>query len=79
MTPAISQQGIENRQYVRRLLKQKQPEFSAALELALVLAELKLWQPQPPRQASAGKAHGGNPASLSRRTSGSTSRPCSGG
>jgi hypothetical protein len=59
MTPTISQQGIKNRQYVRRLLKQKQPEFSAALELALVLAELKLWLPQTPRQASAGKAHGG--------------------
>jgi hypothetical protein len=48
MTPAISQRSMENRQYVRRLLKEKQPGFSAALELALVLAELKLWLPQTP-------------------------------
>ena len=58
MTSAISQQGMKNREYVRRLLNQKQPGFSAALELALVLAELALWPPQAPRQAGADKAHG---------------------
>jgi hypothetical protein len=29
-----SQQAWENREYVRRLLKERQPEFAAALELA---------------------------------------------
>ena len=31
---ANSQQARENREYVRRLLKERQPEFAAALELA---------------------------------------------
>jgi hypothetical protein len=31
---ANSQQAWENREYVRRLLKERQPEFAAALELA---------------------------------------------
>jgi hypothetical protein len=31
---AHSQQARENREYVRRLLKERQPEFAAALELA---------------------------------------------
>jgi hypothetical protein len=30
----IPEQARENREYVRRLLKEKQPEFAAALELA---------------------------------------------
>jgi len=37
MAKGISRQSRENRQYVRRLLRQKQPEFSAALELAMNL------------------------------------------
>ena len=37
MAKGISRQSRENRQYVRRLLKEKQPEFSAALELAMNL------------------------------------------
>jgi hypothetical protein len=44
-------------EYVRRLLQQKQPGFSAALELALVLAELELWPPQMPAETSATRAH----------------------
>jgi hypothetical protein len=34
MAKVISQQGMENREYVRRLLKKSKPEFSAAPELA---------------------------------------------
>jgi len=42
MTRVITQQSVENMTYVRRLLREKQPVFSAALELALMLAELEL-------------------------------------
>ena len=43
MVKSISRQSMKNREYVRRLLREKQPEFSAALELAmnLVLREPK--------------------------------------
>ena len=57
MTRVITQQSTENMEYVRRLLQEKQPGFSAALELALVLAELELWPPQMPAETSATKAH----------------------
>jgi hypothetical protein len=30
--------GMKNREYVRKLLREKQPEFSATLELAMNLA-----------------------------------------
>jgi len=36
------QQSTENTEYVRRLLAKKQPGFSAALELAVILAEQEL-------------------------------------
>ena len=41
MVKSISRQSMKNREYVRRLLREKQPEFSSALELAmnLVLTE----------------------------------------
>jgi len=42
MTRVITQQSVENMTYVRRLLREKQPVFSEALELALMLAELEL-------------------------------------
>jgi len=42
MVKVISQQSMENREYVRRLLKQKQPGFSAALELAMDLVGREL-------------------------------------
>jgi WhiB family redox-sensing transcriptional regulator len=45
MTRVITQQSAENMAYVRRLLGEKQPGFSAALELALMLAELELTSP----------------------------------
>lgn len=48
MTRVITQQSMENMEYVRVLLQEKQPGFSAALELALVLAELELWPPRMP-------------------------------
>jgi hypothetical protein len=41
----ISQQSTENMEYVRRLLKQKQPGFAAALELATDLVERNLSSP----------------------------------
>ena len=37
MAKGISRQSMKNREYVRRLLREKQPEFSAALELAMNL------------------------------------------
>jgi len=60
MAKLITQQGTENMEYVRSLLRQKQPGFSAALELALaelVLAELEPWPPQLTRDTSAAPAH----------------------
>jgi len=41
-------QAIENVEYVRRLLKQKQPEFAASLECAASLVET---QPREPTDA----------------------------
>jgi hypothetical protein len=42
MAKVITRQSAENMEYVRKLLKQKQPALSAALELAadLVASEL---------------------------------------
>src|SRR5690349_1705628 len=42
MAKAISQHSTQNRKYVRRLLREKQPGFSAALELAMDLAGREL-------------------------------------
>ena len=53
MTRVITQQSTENMEYVRRLLQEKQPGFSAALELALMLAELELTSSEMPGQLSA--------------------------
>ena len=53
MTRVITQQSAENMAYVRRLLGEKQPGFSTALELALMLAELELTSPEMPGQLSA--------------------------
>jgi hypothetical protein len=57
MATVINQQSAENMAYVRRLLKEKQPGFAAALELALAVTELELWPPQMPAETSATKAH----------------------
>lgn len=53
MTRVMTRRSTENMEYVRRLLHQKQPGFSAALELALVLAELELSSPKMPCDTSA--------------------------
>jgi hypothetical protein len=53
MTRVITQQSAENMAHVRRLLGEKQPGFSDALELALMLAELELTSPEMPGQLSA--------------------------
>jgi hypothetical protein len=37
MAKGASRQSMKNREYVRKLLREKQPEFSAALELAMNL------------------------------------------
>ena len=55
MAKSMSRQGMKNREYVRKLLREKQPEFSAALELAmnLVLCEPRSWEIQRDVSASA--------------------------
>jgi hypothetical protein len=53
MTRVITQQSAENIAYVRRLFREKQPGFSAALELALMISELELTSPEMPGQVSA--------------------------
>ena len=58
MTTPTTRQSTQNMAYVRRLLSRRQPGFSAALELAIELAELDFCPPQLPRRASAGQAHG---------------------
>jgi hypothetical protein len=37
MAKGIGRQDMKNREYVRKLLREKQPEFSTALELAMNL------------------------------------------
>jgi len=37
MAKGASRQSMKNREYVRKLLREKQPEFSSALELAMNL------------------------------------------
>jgi hypothetical protein len=53
METAITRQSTENMEYVRRLLREKQPGFSAALELAVMLAEHELRPPAMPCGACA--------------------------
>jgi hypothetical protein len=43
---ASREQSAENMAYVRRLLRHKEPGFSEALELAVVLAALELTTPE---------------------------------
>jgi|HubBroStandDraft_1064217.scaffolds.fasta_scaffold125217_4 2-methylfumaryl-CoA isomerase len=52
-----SMQSIQNREYVRRLLRQKQPGASAALELAVVLVERELRSAQQARHVDAAAGH----------------------
>ena len=48
----VIQQSTENMEYVRKLLKQKQPGFAAALELAVDLVERDLRSGKMPRDIS---------------------------
>jgi hypothetical protein len=56
MAEVISQQSAQNRKYVRRLLREKQPGFSAALELAMDLAGRELRSRETQRDVSASEA-----------------------
>ena len=53
MARVISQHSTRNRKYVRRLLREKQPGFSAALELAMDLAGRELRSLEMQRDVSA--------------------------
>jgi hypothetical protein len=53
MAKDISQRSMENREYVRRLLEEKQPEFFAALELAADLVGRELRSRETQRDFSA--------------------------
>ena len=53
MAKVISQQSMENREYVGRLLGERQPEFSAALELAADLVGRELRSRETQRDLSA--------------------------
>jgi hypothetical protein len=47
MAESISRPGMKNREYVRKLLRDKQPGFSAALGLAMnlvLLREPRSWE-----------------------------------
>jgi hypothetical protein len=57
MEMVITQQRTENMEYVRTLLRQKQPGFSLALESAVILVERQLRTPDMPRDISAGEPH----------------------
>ena len=52
MAMVVAQQSAENMEYMRKLLKQKQPGFAAALELAADLVEQDLRSPKMPRDIS---------------------------
>jgi hypothetical protein len=53
METVTAEQSTENMAYVRRLLRQKQPGFAAALELAVLLAEREPASPGLPGDVSA--------------------------
>jgi hypothetical protein len=52
MAMVVTQQSTENMEYVRKLLKQKQPGFAAALELVVDLVERDLKSPKVSRDIS---------------------------
>jgi hypothetical protein len=57
MEMVITEQRTENMEYVRRLLRQKQPGFSLALESAVILVERQLRSPDMPRDIRPGEPH----------------------
>ena len=56
MEIVMTEQSTQNMEYVRRLLKQKQPGFAAALKLAVDLVERELSSLEMPRDASAAES-----------------------
>jgi hypothetical protein len=52
MAMVVTQQSTENMEYVRKLLKQKQPGFAAALESVVDLVERDLKSPKMSRDIS---------------------------
>lgn len=58
VTRILTRQSTENMADVRQLLSQNQPEFSAALELALEPAELEFWPLQRRHETGGSTAHG---------------------
>jgi hypothetical protein len=52
---AMTEPSAQNMEYVRRLLKQKQPGFAAVLELAVDLVERERCAPELPRDVSTGE------------------------
>ena len=53
MAKGASRQSMKNREYVRKLLREKQPEFSSALELAMNLVLRKPRSQEIQRDVSA--------------------------
>jgi crotonobetainyl-CoA:carnitine CoA-transferase CaiB-like acyl-CoA transferase len=53
MAEVVMQRSAENRQFVRQLLRRKQPGFAVVLELALMLAERNLRSPRLTEPTSA--------------------------
>lgn len=55
MAIVSSEQSTANKEYLRRLLRQRQPGFSAALELAMDLLVQELHRAEMPRGIGASK------------------------
>lgn len=53
MAIATREQSTANTEYLRRLLRQRQPEFSAALELAVDLLRQELHPTEKPHDTGA--------------------------
>lgn len=68
MTLVIADQSLRNREFVRRLLKQRQPLFAAALELAVALAERELTEPPRRGKRCAGGSRPGRRAARVQAT-----------
>jgi len=53
MAIVTSEQSTANKEYLRRLLRQRQPQFSADLELAVDLLAQELYPAETPRDSAA--------------------------
>jgi hypothetical protein len=56
MAEVITRQSAENTQYIRQLLREKQPGFAVTLELAVLLVQQDLLSPGIPSDTSASDA-----------------------